>query len=876
MSGVVGSTPSFTRSGRPFASWRSSSPSGSAWTAFRVRKRAASPGESVMGPMLDCPPRWAPVVPVRTGAGICCFTPARRRGTPHPGRSVMPEPPTPIIHPTATRSERFQRTNGVPAQPPAAPPPRKPKLKKLRLALVFGGLSILALISTVFGMLMAVASDLPSLENRTQYNRAENSVLYADTPGCKDLEKDVACQQIAKVTGNQNRILVGEGEISPNVKNAVIAIEDRRFYSHKGVDYTGIGRALVQDVLKRRAAQGGSTITQQFVKNALDAQADRSVFQKLREAALAYHLERKWPKDKILTQYLNTVYFGNGAYGIEAAVRTYFGDGDEPDERAGADDAGVSYTPPVVEEEQDPDAREAIDVAPHEAALLAGMIASPTMYDPVQHPQGASARRNAVLQRMLEMKTITEAEYEEAIRQSLPAEDDIDPPNTESQQPYFTTWMTEHLLDIYRPGKVFAGGLKVKTTIDPDLQQAAESAIVGRLAGVGPDAALVAIKNKTGEVRAMVGGSDYNARPFNLATNGHRQPGSAFKPFILVRALEDGIDPNSTWASQPKKLPFKGEKGPELFDVSNYEDSYLGAASLWSATATSDNSVFAELGMKVRPRRVAALAQKMGIRTHVSTNPAMLLGGLKEGVTPLEMAYAYSTIANDGVRVSGDLAPDHTGPVAIQSVEEGNGELRKNKPVREPVFPARVGQVAKDMLGLVVSSGTGKAAQVGDEFIWGNTGTTENYGDAWFVGGNDDITVAIWVGYADKLQPMEYEHGGPVAGGTFPAEIFHDFMSSWIEMREQRRLDRKAKHDDESDANAPALPISPSDPPPAEQAPTGTAPTEAPSQERGPAPKQQSPQQPAPEPEPPPAPAPAPTTPPSGGDGGGAGPGETG
>ena len=147
---------------------------------------------------------------------------------------------------------------------------------------------------------------------------------------------------------------MGEGEISPNVKNAVIAIEDRRFYSHKGVDYTGIGRALVQDVLKRRAAQGGSTITQQFVKNALDAQGDRSVFQKLREAALAYHLERKWPKDKILTQYLNTVYFGNGAYGIEAAVRTYFGDGDEPDERAGADDAGVSYTPPVVEEEQDP------------------------------------------------------------------------------------------------------------------------------------------------------------------------------------------------------------------------------------------------------------------------------------------------------------------------------------------------------------------------------------------------------------------------------------------------------------------------------------------------------------------------------------------
>jgi penicillin-binding protein 1A len=790
----------------------------------------------------------------------------------------MPEPPTPIIHPTATRSERFQRTNGVPAQPPAAPPPRKPKLKKLRLALVIGGLSILALISTVFGMLMAVASDLPSLENRAQYERAENSVLYADTPGCMDLDKDVACEQIAKLTGNQNRILVGEGEVSPNVKNAVIAIEDRRFYSHKGVDYTGIGRALVQDVLKRRAAQGGSTITQQFVKNALDAQADRSVFQKLREAALAYHLERKWPKDKILTQYLNTVYFGNGAYGIEAAVRTYFGDGDEPDERAGADDAGVSYTPPVVEEQQDPDAREAIDVAPHEAALLAGMIASPTMYDPVQHPQAATARRNAVLQRMLDMKAITESQYQEAIRQSLPAEDDIDPPNTESQQPYFTTWMTEHLLDVYRPAKVFAGGLKVKTTIDPELQQAAESAIVGRLAGVGPDAALVAIKNKTGEVRAMVGGSDYNARPFNLATNGHRQPGSAFKPFILARALEDGIDPNSTWTSAPQRIPFQGKKGPEIFEANNYEDSYLGAASLWSATANSDNSVFAQLGMKVKPRRVAALAQRMGIRTKLSTNPAMLLGGLTEGVTPLEMAYAYSTIANDGLRVSGDLAPNETGPVAIQSVEEANGEIRKNKPVRERVFPAKVGELAKDMLGLVVSSGTGKAAQVGDEFIWGKTGTTENYGDAWFVGGNDDITVAIWVGYADKLQPMEYEHaGGPVAGGTFPAEIFHDFMSSWIEMRDQRRLERAAKRDDETDSTAPALPLTPSDVPSGEQAaPTETAPTEVPGQQQDPAPRQTPPQEPAPEPEAPPTPAPAPTTPPSDGGGGGAGPGDTG
>jgi penicillin-binding protein 1A len=813
------------------------------------------------------------------------FGPALRPCAVRPGAVLMPETPTPIIHPSATRTEPFPRANGAPPQSNGSGlPPPKPKLKKLRLGLVFGGLAVLALISTIFGMLMAVASDLPSLENRAQYKSAKNSVLYADNWGCKNPgHDDEKCLEIAKLTGNQNRILVGENEISPNVKNAVISIEDRRFYSHTGVDYTGIARAFAQDVLKRRAAQGGSTITQQFVKNALAAQGDRSVFQKLREAALAYHLERKWSKEKILTQYLNTVYFGNGAYGIESAVRTYFGTGDPPSEREGAADTGVSYTPPVAPEEQpDPDAREAVNVAPHEAALLAGMISSPSMYDPVQHPQAAKARRDLVLQRMLDMHTITQSQYDTAIRQSLPSEDDINPPKIESQQPYFTSWMTEHLLEQYRAGKVFAGGLKVRTTLDPELQAAAERAIVGRLAGVGPDAALVAIQNGTGEVRAMVGGSDFNARPFNLATNGHRQPGSAIKPFILARALDDGIDPNSVWASQPVTFDFvngRGQKGK--FSVANYEDAYYGSSSLWSATAHSDNSIFAQVGMKVKRGRVARLAQRMGIRTKLSTNPAMLLGGLKEGVTPLEMAYAYSTIANDGKKISGSLAPNETGPVAIQSVEDGDGKVEENKPNAEQVLPPKVAQVEKDMLRLVVSAGTGKAAQVGTEDIWGKTGTTENYGDAWFVGGNDDLTVAIWVGYADKTQPMEYEHAGsPVAGGTFPAEIFHDFMTSWVELRQARRLERAANKQAEDGSStdvAPALPVSPTEVPPSTTTPSepstgdtggGTTGGGGGGQDQAPPQKQQ----PA---EPPPAPAQPETPPPSGGGGGGAAPGGT-
>jgi penicillin-binding protein 1A len=780
----------------------------------------------------------------------------------------MPEPPTPITQPSPARGPRFVRLQETP-RPPEPPRPAKPKLKKLRLALVLLGLSALALVSTVFGMLMAVASDLPSLENEAEYNAAENSILYADD--CRELASN-KCTRIAKLTGNLNRILVSEGDVSPHLKNAVIAIEDRRFYRHEGVDYTGIARALWQDILRRSAAQGGSTITQQFVKNALSAQGNRSVFQKLRESALAYHLEREWSKEKILTQYLNTVYFGNGAYGVEAAVRTYFGDGDEPEElRTAPDDAGVTLQPAPLddEEETDPDHRVSLDVTPAEAALLAGMISSPSIYDPVENPARAKERRDLVLARMLEQRMIDQAQYEEAIRTSVPDEDEVDPPDADSEQPYFTSWMTEHLLRKWSPGVVFGGGLEVKTTIDPELQLAAENAVAGRLAGIGPSAALVAIENKTAEVKAMVGGTDFDARPFNLATNGHRQPGSAFKPFILVRALQDGIDPNSSWASQPKQLPFRGEKGPELFKVANYEDSYLGTASLWSATASSDNSVFAELGMQVKPRRVARVARRMGIRTELSTNPAMLLGGLEEGVTPLEMAYAYSTIANEGRRVSGTLAPDETGPVAIEEVKGGDID-KKNQTVEERVFPEKVGQVAKDMLSLVVSSGTGQAAQVGDEVIWGKTGTTENYGDAWFVGANDRWTVAVWVGYADKLQAMEYEHaGGPVAGGTFPAEIFHDFMASAIEIREQREAERGEDQDEGDEDYVPAPPVDPNAVPPAEQAVPTTPeepadPEETP--EATPAPET-PPEQPAPAAPAPAQPAPAPTPPPSGGGG---------
>src|SRR3954449_12739042 len=349
MSGAVGSMPSFTRKGSPRASCRSSSPAGSASTALRSRYRACSDGLVNGAQCYGLAPDGQISAAFARSAPACM------------------EPRVPDLTETPPEStngsgngdvDPLEELFSAPQRPGPAPEvrKRKPRLKKLRFFLVFAGLGALAIISTIFGMMLSVSSDLPSLENHAQLRVARNSALFS-TAG-----KDV---QLAKLTGTQNRILDDSGDISPNVKNAVIAIEDKRFYEHSGVDYRGIARAVFQDVLRKRAAQGASTITQQFVKNVLEAQGERTLFQKLREAALAYHLERQWTKDKILTQYLNTIYFGNGAYGIESAARTYFGKGTD------------TY---------DPDApKAATSLAPWEAAYLAGMIASPSAFDPVQH-----------------------------------------------------------------------------------------------------------------------------------------------------------------------------------------------------------------------------------------------------------------------------------------------------------------------------------------------------------------------------------------------------------------------------------------------------------------------------------------------------------
>jgi len=700
------------------------------------------------------------------------------------------------------------------------PPRRRVRIRKLRLLLLLVGLGVLAAVSTVFGMMMAVASDLPKLELKS----ARNSVI---------LDKDN--HQLGYLTGNQKRVFVTEAEVAPVMKHAIIAIEDRRFYTNEGVDLRGIGRAFFQDVVQKKVVQGGSTITQQLVKNALAAQDDRTLFQKLREAALAYHLTHEWSKEKILNNYLNTIYFGNGAYGLEAAARTYF----QPN-HPGCDVRG--------------DKRCSSDLQPAEAALLAGMVSSPTAYDPIAHPQASMGRRNVVLQRMYEQRFLTQQQYEDAKARPIPDKGDLQPPEEDTQYPYFTSWIKQQVVDRLGGGqqgarRAFEGGLRVHTTIDGELQQTAQSAIRQWLPFQdGPHAALVAIENSTGKVRAMVGGDDdhYNDSPFNLATQGQRQPGSAIKPFILAEALKQGISPNSIWASH--KLEINVPHSREIFTVNNYEGAYSGQATLAHAITFSDNSVFAQVGIKVGTRKVARLAERMGIRTPVSHNYAMTLGGLKHGVTPLDMAHAYETFAAGGDLIYGTLSPgadnarDATapGPVGIDritrrdgdkdtAIKLPNGEAAINRREHRNVLEHSIATEVGSLLQSVVRVGTGTRAQVANVVIAGKTGTTEGYGDAWFVGWTPKYTVAVWVGYPNEFKSMETEFNGqPVAGGTYPAAIFRTFIEG--------DLRNNPPKPEETPTPTATIPGATSTPPPAATTAPPSGGTDAPAPEPTPAP----------------------------------------
>ena len=690
----------------------------------------------------------------------------------------------------------------IPAAPDPAPGDRsatsKPRLKRLRFVAILLAVLVLGFVSFVFGIFISVASDLPSLTKFSQLKDARSSVLL------DDLGHPLG------IVSQQNRVIVTPEQIPPIVKEAVISIEDKRFLNNGGVDIRGIARAVLQDVAHKGSVQGASTIEQQFIKNALQAQSHRTIFEKLREVALAFQLSHKWSKEKIITAYLNTIYFGNGAYGIEAAAQTYFGHD--------VNHLGCGEPTHELCVQQ---------LQPWEAALLAGVIQSPTAYDPTAHPVAARTRRDTVLRQMLAQGYLTRMVYDQSVAQALPAAQDVQTPTEQTIEGidagYFTSWVQQQVIERYGAARAFDGGLRIKTTLDIELQHSAEQAVNAYLAYPGgPTASLVAIENSTGEVRAMVGGRSYSKSPFNLAINGQRQPGSSFKAFDLAAALQAGISPESSWTSKQKTFIVPNTHGKEKFVVHNDEGNYTGSNTLTGATAYSDNSIYAEVGLKVGTRRIARVAHRMGITTPLSTNPAMTIGGLTVGVTPLDMAHAYETIAHGGRRVSGTLAAGDGAPVAIQEVDAGSHTLPNgnhhdvNHVKTTAVLPASVATTETSMLETVLQYGTGRAAAIG-QFAAGKTGTTSNYGDAWFVGWDRKYTVAVWVGYPDSLVPMTTAfNGGPVLGGTYPALIWHDFMTSALTIdkaRAEQAAAGKSKSGEASEGPATSTPEVSASPP---------------------------------------------------------------
>ena len=539
---------------------------------------------------------------------------------------------------------------------------------------------------------------------------------------------------LAVLRGSENRRLVGSDQIAPVMKQAIVAIEDRRFFQHRGVDIRAVFRAIWADLRNKRVVEGGSTITQQFVKNAY-VKSSRSITRKLKEAALAWQLEQQWTKERILTAYLNTIYFGNGAYGIEQASRVYFG-------------------------------HSAARLTLGQAALLAGIPADPSLYDPVTNPREARSRRRVVLQAMLEQGDITTTQLDRAARRSLPKPQDVHLPGSLGPTPYFANYVKQLLVDRYGTARVFGGGLRVVTSIDLGLQRLARAAIRTWLeAENGPSAALVAVDPRDGRVLAMVGGENYHRSQFNLAVQGQRQPGSAFKPFVLATALQQGVSPATTFESRPVTISL----GDRNWYVRNYEGSNLGLIDIATAAAVSDNTVFAQLTQLVRPTAVARTARALGVTSPVRGYFSIGLGG--EAVNPLEMARAYSAFANRGRRIDGSISGNH--PRAIISVDG-----KENRPVAQGALAETNAAIVTSLLRNVVTEGTGRRALLPDgRPVAGKTGTTENYGDAWFIGYTPQLVVAVWVGYPHELRPMLTEfQGRPVAGGTIPALIWRSFM----------------------------------------------------------------------------------------------------
>jgi penicillin-binding protein 1A len=652
--------------------------------------------------------------------------------------------------PTITPSRAARHAKPKPAS--QEPPPRSRLRRILRWALWLAIPALAICAGTVIGLVYAFARvPLPDEVPTAQ------TIVFLDRTGGRE---------IGTLTALENRRVVPLKKIKPHTRRAVLAAEDRDFYEHGAISWRGLARATAANLLRRRISEGGSTITQQYVKNAFPGVGrDRTLFRKLKEAVIAVKLERKHTKDEILEYYLNTVYFGHGAYGIDAAARTYFSwpaRNGRPARRVTAE-----------------------DLTPAQSATLAALIRSPEFYGNEDHKVSLKARRDYILQAMVDRGWLQAKQGSAAIKSRLgvnwePKRGGI----ANSQAPHFLEKVRQYLVDKYGAEAVNMGGFRVRTTLDMRMQDQAERAVERVLSERGdPKAALVAIDPRNGAVRAMYGGKDYKTRQWNYATDSIRQAGSTMKPFVLAQALADGISVQSSFDG-PAELVVKGRR------YHNYDDSNFGWMDLQEATRLSVNTVYIQLMDQLQngPERVAALAKRHGLAAELNLGTRVKPGAsplekrpvlrpylplaLGSGdVTTLQLASAFGTWANRGW---------HQAPHLVEKVVDSNGRVieqhdYKSKGVQ--VIHENQADTINMVLRTAVEHGTGTAARLFDRQVAGKTGTTTEYTDARFVGYTPSLVASVWLGY-DNPRHKLYDVNGirAVSGGSLPAQIWHDFM----------------------------------------------------------------------------------------------------
>jgi membrane peptidoglycan carboxypeptidase len=659
------------------------------------------------------------------------------------------------------RTSRGARARDV-RRPVRLPERRKgPSRKKSLASRILHGIGVFLLCVLVSGAAFAAGGYLgliqsvQKLDEPRTYETHPTYIYSAPLGGNEDSRR-----VIGTIFESQNRKTASLSEMPPHLLDAVVAKEDERFREHGGVDLWGIMRALWVDIRAGEAVEGASTITQQYVRNAYLSQ-DRSITRKIKEALIAIEVERKQDsKDQIIADYLNTVYFGNNAYGVEAAAETYFNKSVE-------------------------------DLSIAESATLVGLLWSPSILG--EDRDGAQYQRDLVLTKMFDTGYVPSREYNRALEEPLP---EAWPVNTPTKSGFtgpaltrdFAKYTHDELIRRYGVNTVLEGDLSVYTTIDLEKQLAAHDIVYGPSGYLpdaeDPDLALVSIEPGTGRIETMVGDRDENSQ-FNLVTQGRRQPGSSFKPFALIAALEQGIDPNTRYVSEKKEYKVDvGLDEPETWEVQNYDGIVRGEISLKEALWRSDNTVFADLamnaggrGLKNGPEKIADVARRCGITTHLPEHPkpSIVLGAYE--VSPLDMASAYATIANDGRRVE---------PTAISKVVSNDEKVLYVAPEHPEGKQVISEDIANEATGIMigdVTEGIAKDAYLGDRPVAGKTGTSENFFDAWFIGFTPELVTGTWMGYAEGRQTLEYVldyarrlHG--LSGGITPAEIWKTYTHS--------------------------------------------------------------------------------------------------